>query len=87
MPFGGKWEGKGPVLGLLVSASPKSPLNHSRIWTAPHQLAWGCNDANAIFQHRGIFHMLHQCDGGPAGMPWGGGWEGRNPYSSHRSHA
>ena len=40
----------------------------------------GVNDANAIFQHRGVFHMMHQCDGGPAGLPCGGGWEGRNPH-------
>ena len=27
--------------------------------------AWpmGLNDANAVFQHRGIFHIMHQCDG------------------------
>ena len=38
------------------------------------------NDANAVFQHAGVFHIMHQCDGGPPGVPCGGGWEGPNPH-------
>jgi hypothetical protein len=48
-------------------------------------LPWpgGVNDANAVFQHAGTFHLMHQCDGGPAGAAGafcGGGWEGPNPH-------
>eukprot|EP00035_Acanthoeca_spectabilis_P011596 m.204598 g.204598 ORF g.204598 m.204598 type:complete len:549 (-) comp15394_c0_seq4:139-1785(-) len=45
-------------------------------------IAWpgGVNDANAVFQHRGIYHLMHQCDGGPPGVPCGGGWEGPNQH-------
>ncbi len=40
--------------------------------------AWpgGLNDINAVFQYRGLFHVMHQCDGGPAGAPCGGGHTG-----------
>ncbi len=27
-----------------------------------------------------MFHIFHQCDGGPSGVPCGGGWEGANPH-------
>jgi len=43
-----------------------------------HTWPGGVNDANAMFQHHGVFHMMHQCDGGPPGVPCGGGWEGPN---------
>ena len=36
----------------------------------------GVNDANAVFGRRGVYHVMHQCDGGPDGTPCGGGWEG-----------
>ena len=39
----------------------------------------GLNDANAVFQKDGVFHVMHQCDGGPAGMACGGGHEGPLP--------
>ena len=40
--------------------------------------AWpgGLNDINAVFQRDGIFHVFHQCDGGPPGAPCGGGHTG-----------
>ena len=37
----------------------------------------GVNDANAVFERDGVFHVMHQCDGGgPAGLPCGGGHSG-----------
>ena len=41
-------------------------------------LRWpgGVNDANAVFERAGVFHIMHQCDGGPPGVPCGGGHEG-----------
>ena len=43
--------------------------------------AWpmGLNDANAVFQHGGTWHIMHQCDGGSVGGPCGGGHEGPLP--------
>ena len=36
----------------------------------------GVNDANAVFEYNGVYHVMHQCDGGPAGAPCGGGHVG-----------
>ena len=27
------------------------------------------NDANAVFERQGVFHVMHQCDGGAPGYP------------------
>jgi hypothetical protein len=37
--------------------------------------AWpmGLNDANAVFQRNGVWHMMHQCDGATIRGPCGGG--------------
>ena len=39
----------------------------------------------AVFEHEGVFHVMHQCDGGgPDGLPCGGGHAGpaRHPHQS-----
>ena len=51
--------------------SPAQPGANGTRWPE------GLNDANAVFERNGVFHILHQCDGGPPGLPCGGGWEGR----------
>ena len=45
----------------------------------------GVNDANAVFQLNGVGHIMHQCDGGPKGVPCGGGWEGPNTFVTRDS--
>jgi hypothetical protein len=45
----------------------------------------GVNDANAVWQLGGVGHIMHQCDGGPAGVPCGGGWEGPNTFVTRES--
>lgn len=56
----------------IIAPMFKRPENTSFLWPG------GVNDANALYQHNGIFHMMHQCDGAPPGVPCGGGWEGSN---------
>ena len=45
----------------------------------------GVNDVNAVFQHQGVWHIMHQCDGGDAGVPCGGGWEGPTKHPDPRT--
>eukprot|EP01043_Picozoa_sp_COSAG02_P000263 COSAG02_NODE_5_length_66751_cov_63.939148_9_plen_672_part_00 len=45
----------------------------------------GVNDVNAVFQHKGVWHVMHQCDGGDAGVPCGGGWEGPTIHPNPRT--
>lgn len=54
--------------------APQFPGKNGATWPG------GVNDANAVFGRSGVFHIFHQCDGGPRGMPCGGGWEGANPH-------
>jgi hypothetical protein len=45
----------------------------------------GVNDVNGVFEHNGVYHVLHQCDGGGRdGLPCGGGHSGpaRHPHQS-----
>eukprot|EP01044_Picomonas_judraskeda_P019040 COSAG03_NODE_3920_length_1759_cov_2.032530_4_plen_187_part_01 len=54
--------------------APQFPGKNGATWPG------GVNDANAVFGRSGVFHIFHQCDGGPSGVPCGGGWEGANPH-------
>ncbi len=45
----------------------------------------GVNDVNAVFQYQGVWHVMHQCDGGDAGVPCGGGWEGPTKHPDPRT--
>ena len=60
-------------------ASPRSPAqcyagSPRRGWLGvPATWPGGVNDANGVFGRDGTFHIMHQCDGGPYGMPCGGG--------------
>ena len=54
--------------------APQFPGLHGATWPG------GVNDVNAVFGRNNVFHIMHQCDGGPADVPCGGGWEGANPH-------
>jgi hypothetical protein len=45
----------------------------------------GVNDVNAVFQYHGLWHIMHQCDGGDSGVPCGGGWEGPTKHPDPRT--
>eukprot|EP01051_Picozoa_sp_SAG22_P010135 SAG22_NODE_892_length_6646_cov_21.438369_3_plen_762_part_00 len=45
----------------------------------------GVNDVNAVFQYKGVWHIMHQCDGGDPGVPCGGGWEGPTKHPDPRT--
>ena len=51
-------------LAFTGSDDRQARVGHVGVHTSCVHRPGGVNDANAVFGHNGVFHIMHQCDGG-----------------------